>query len=284
MNLFKIIPAAIVGLLFIGIAGGSFFTVDEGERAVVVSQGKISGVYGAGFHGKTPFIADTHYISTRTQAVEFPEEPVYTADRQTATVSFSVNYAAVPTDKEITAIYRDFQTLEGLETRALKRQIREQIKNIFGTFTADIAIRERGRLNNEVAAAIADLGGGLIKIEGVNIENINFSDGVERAAEERAQAEMKVQTKKQELDIARKDAEITVAKAQATADSQLAQAKATAEGVRLTGEAEAAAIKAKSEALRESPNLVELTKAERWDGKLPTSFVPGSAIPFVNIK
>jgi regulator of protease activity HflC (stomatin/prohibitin superfamily) len=162
--------------------------------------------------------------------------------------------------------------------------VREQIKNVFGTFTADTAIRERGRLNNEVAAAISDLGAGLIKVEGVNIENINFSDAVEAAAEQRAQAEMLVQTEKQKLEREKVLAQVAVTQAQAQADSQLATARANAEAVRLNGEAEAAAIKAKSDAMATSPNLVELTKAERWNGALPQTFVPGSAVPFLNIK
>ncbi|AGC36123.1 prohibitin family protein [Rhizobium phage RHEph10] len=284
MGKLGLIIGGIVAVLVLSVLGGSFYTVDEGERAVVVSQGKIANVAGPGFHWKKPFLDDAHVISVRTQALEFPEEPVYTADRQTATVTFSVNYAAVPADKEVEALYRDFQTLEGLETRALKRQIREQIKNVFGTFTADTAIRERGRLNTEVARAVADLGVGLVKVEGVNIENINFSDAVEAAAEQRAQAEMRVQTEKQNLEREKVLAQTKVTQAQADADSQLAVAKAGAEATRLAGEAEAAAIKAKSEALQQSPNLVELTKAERWDGKLPTSFIPGSATPFLSIK
>ncbi|QIG75688.1 prohibitin family protein [Rhizobium phage RHph_Y2_17_1] len=284
MGKLGLIIGGIVTVLVLLVLGGSFYTVDEGERAVVVSQGKVASVAGPGFHWKKPFLDDAHVISVRTQALEFPEEPVYTADRQTATVTFSVNYAAVPADKEVEALYRDFQTLEGLETRALKRQIREQIKNVFGTFTADTAIRERGRLNTEVARAVADLGVGLVKVEGVNIENINFSDAVEAAAEQRAQAEMRVQTEKQNLEREKVLAQTKVTQAQADADSQLAVAKAGAEATRLAGEAEAAAIKAKSEALQQSPNLVELTKAERWDGKLPTSFIPGSATPFLSIK
>jgi regulator of protease activity HflC (stomatin/prohibitin superfamily) len=295
MGKIGLILGGLVVALVLSLFGGSFYTVDEGERAVVVSQGKISAIAVPGFHWKTPFIDDAHTVSVRTQAVEFKDEPVYTADRQTATVTFSVNYSAVPADKEITTLYREYQTLDGFESRALKRQVREQIKNVFGTFTADTAIRERGRLNNEVVKTIANLGEGLVKIEGVNIENINFSDAVEAAAEQRAQAEMLVQTEKQKFEREKVLAETQVVQAKAQADSnfalkkaeadgQLAAAKATAEGNRLIGEADAAAIRAKSDALRDSPNLVELTKAQQWNGALPTSMVPGSTIPFMSIK
>jgi regulator of protease activity HflC (stomatin/prohibitin superfamily) len=272
-----------IGIISACVLGGSFYTVDEGERAVVVSQGKVSGVSTPGFHWKAPFITDAHIISVRTQAIEFLDEPVFTADRQTATVTFSVNYAAVPTEVEISTLYREFQTLEGIETRALRRQVREQIKNIFGTFTADTAIRERGRLNTQVSAAIDKLGEPLIKIEGVNIENIDFSDAVEQAAEDRAKAEMLVQTEKQRFEREKVLAQIAVTQATAQADSNLARKKAEAEGIKAIGEAEAAAIKAKSDALATSPNLVELTKAEKWNGALPTTMVPNATLPFMRM-
>lgn len=95
---------------------------------------------------------------------------------------------------------------------------------------------------------------------------------------------MNVNTKEQERRLAEKTAAITVIEAQAAADSKLAIATADADAVRLKGEAEAAAIKAKSDALRDSPNLIELTKAENWNGALPTNFVPGSATPFLKIQ
>ncbi|QIG69149.1 prohibitin family protein [Rhizobium phage RHph_N1_15] len=284
MGKIGLIIGGVIALLVVFILGGSFYTVDEGERAVVVSQGKVAGVAGPGFHWKKPFLDEAHVISVRTQAAEFKDEPVFTGDQQTANVTFSVNYAAIASDAEISKIYRDYQTIDGLESKILRRQVREQIKNVFGRYSAANAIRERSKLNNDVSAAIANLGNGVIKIEGLNIENIDFSDAVEAAAEQRAQQEMLVNTKEQQRLVAEKEAAIAVIQAQAEADSQLAVAKAKADAVKLQGDAEASAIKAKSDALAQSPNLVELTKAERWDGKLPTSFIPGSATPFLSIK
>lgn len=293
MKYTKFILAGTVGVIALIAAGSSFYTVDEGERAVVLRNREVIGIADPGLHFKAPFIDDARIISTRTQTVEFPEEPVYTADRQTADVTFSINYSALP--GEVEAIYRANGSLEQMESRVLIRQAKEQIKNVFGRFTADVAIRERGRLNTEVAAAIGKLGDGRIKIESVQIENINFSDAVEQAAEDRAMAEMSVQKKKQEFERQKIDNQISVANAKAAADAQVAQAEAAAKAIklegeakatntRLQGEAEAAAIKAKSDALAQSQNLVELTKAEKWDGALPQTFVPGSAMPFLNIK
>ncbi len=60
------------------------------------------------------------------------------------------------------------------------------------------------------------------------------------------------------------------------------QANAKANAVR--AEAQAAAIEARAKALGTNPNLVTLVQAERWNGVLPTTMVPGSSVPFVSSK
>ena len=91
-------------------------------------------------------------------------------------------------------------------------------------------------------------------------------------------------TQRQTLEREKVEAEIAVTQAKARADSSVAEAKARAEATRLAGEAEAAAIRARAAALADNPNLIELTKAERWDGVLPTTMVPGTAAPFINLR
>lgn len=78
-------------------------------------------------------------------------------------------------------------------------------------------------------------------------------------------------------------AEIVRVNAQAQADAQVIKAKARAEATKIAGEAEAYAIRAKGEALKENRQLVDLTTAEKWDGKLPATMTPNSTVPFINI-
>ncbi|HGN1035234.1 TPA: prohibitin family protein, partial [Pseudomonas aeruginosa] len=120
--------------------------------------------------------------------------------------------------------------------------------------------------------------------DSIQIENLDFSDAYERSIEDRMKAEVQVKTREQMLATEKVQAEIRVTQANAEAEAKLAQAKADAEATRLRGEAEAEAIKARAAALASNQNLVELTKAERWDGKLPTTMIPDSAIPFLGSK
>ena len=74
------------------------------------------------------------------------------------------------------------------------------------------------------------------------------------------------------------------AEAQANADATRLNGEARASNIKITGEAEAAAIEARAKALGTNPNLVTLAQAERWNGVLPTTMVPGSAVRFVSLK
>ncbi|MBA8881649.1 SPFH domain-containing protein [Phyllobacterium myrsinacearum] len=185
--------------------------------------------------------------------------------------------------KSILEVYTRYGTAENAVRQMIDRRISESLERVFGQFTADTAIQKRAELGAQFSAQIRDAIGP-VEIVSVQIENFSFSDGYEKNVAEKMTQEVEVKKLEQKALQAKITADITVTNARAEADANLARATASAEGVRLQGEAEASAIKAKSDALRESPNLVELTKAERWDGKLPTSFVPGSTIPFVNIK
>jgi hypothetical protein len=50
------------------------------------------------------------------------------------------------------------------------------------------------------------------------------------------------------------------------------------------GTAEADAIRARGEALRQNAGLIALTQAEKWNGVLPSTMIPGGAVPFLNLK
>ncbi len=156
------------------------------------------------------------------------------------------------------------------------------MENVFGQYTAISAVQNRVIFVKDVTRAIREAVKGLVVIDGVQIENIDFSDAYEKSIELRMQAEVLVQTEKQNLEKEKVQAQIAVTQANGQADSSLARARADAESTRITGEAEGAAIKAKAEALAQNLNLIELTKAERWNGVLPTTMIPNSTIPFLN--
>ncbi|GLK90072.1 SPFH domain-containing protein [Pseudomonas turukhanskensis] len=276
----KAIGAAGAVLVLLGIFFSSWYTVDETERGVLLRNGALVGIVEPGLSFKTPFIETVKFISVQSQATSYRELQAYSKDQQTATLQVSVSWHVVP--GEVSKVYTQYQDLEGLVSRLISRQVPTQVENVFGQYNAVTAVQQRGKFVADVARAIKESINGPVVIDGVQVENIDFSDDYERSIALRMKAEVEVKTREQMLATEQVQAQIRVTQAQAEADSKLAEAKADAEATRLRGEAEADAIKARAQALASNQNLVELTKAERWDGTLPTTMLPNSALPFID--
>ncbi|EIU1491872.1 prohibitin family protein [Pseudomonas aeruginosa] len=269
-----------VALLATIISG--FYTVDEKERGVLLRNGALVEVSDPGLHFKWPFIESVKYISVQNHTVRYESLPAYSKDQQAATLNVSVSWHVEP--GQVADLYKSYGDLESMVSRLISRQVPNQIENTFGRYTAIRAVQERGQFVIDAAAALKGSVNGPVIIDSIQIENLDFSDAYERSIEDRMKAEVQVKTREQMLATEKVQAEIRVTQANAEAEAKLAQAKADAEATRLRGEAEAEAIKARAAALASNQNLVELTKAERWDGKLPTTMIPDSAIPFLGSK
>ena len=270
------------GFVFLVLAWLSFYTVDEGERGVLLRNGAVIGTAEPGLGFKVPFIDGVRRISVQSQARPYEAVLSYSRDQQTASLNLSVNYRLPPDQVEL--IYSTYGGEDGIASRLLDRQVMEKVKTVFGRFNAVTAIQERGRLNLEVQTAIQDAVRGPIIIDSVQIENIDFSDTYEASIEQRMLAEVEVQKITQNAEREKVQAEILVIQAEANADAVRAGAEAKAEATRLQGNAEAEAIRARGAALRDNPALIGLVQAERWDGKLPTTMVPESTVPFMDMQ
>lgn len=269
-----IVAVAALATIFTGF--NSFSSVSPGEKGVIVTMGQIVGEAEPGFFPKTPFVTNVAIISTRDQVQTFDNLEAYTRDQQTATVTrVSVTYRVDPT--KVREIYERFGSAEAMVEQLLTRPVPTYLEQVFGQYNAATAVQERTKLGVEFGTKIKEaIAGQPLTITAVNIENVSFPAEYEANINARMAAEV-------EAERATQTAKTTVINAQAAADAQLATAKASAEAVRLQGEAQADAIRARGSALRDNPGLVSLTAAERWDGVLPTTMVPGGATPFVNV-
>ena len=271
-RIFGIIGAGVVGIIALTVLGGSFYTIDAGERGVILRNGKVVGTAEPGLGFKLPIVDSVKEITVQTQARLYEKVMVYSRDQQSAELQISVNYR-LPAD-QVQTIYTEYGGKDGVMTRLLDRQVPEEVKNVFGRFNAVTAIQERERLSKEVQEAIQNATTNpVLIVESVQIENIDFSDAYEQSIEQRMLAEVEVQKVQQNAQREKVQAEILVI-----------QAKAKADAKKLQGDAEAHAINARGKALRDNPSLVELVQAEKWNGVLPTTMVPGSAVPFINVK
>jgi regulator of protease activity HflC (stomatin/prohibitin superfamily) len=158
--------------------------------------------------------------------------------------------------------------------RLIDPRVMSEVKSIFGQYDAVRAIQERIALNNDFATAVTSaITGGPVTVISVQIENIDFSEAYEQSVEQRMLAQVEIQRREQNLRTTEVEAQIA-----------RTRAEGEAEAIRLRGEAEAAAISARAEALRMNADLVHLQAVEKWDGKLPTTMVPSTALPFIDLQ
>lgn len=281
-KLLAIILSVLLAFFVVLVLWLSYYSINEGERGVVLRNGRILKVAEPGLGFKIPFMDSVDNISVRNEAMLYKDMSAYSRDQQPAKMTVSVNFHIMPS--EVARVYAGYQTVENMKTRLIARQIPTQLENVFGQYTAISAVQDRARLVLDMQTALRKSVEGPVIIDSVQIENIDFSEAYEKSIEDRMKAEVAIATRHQNLETEKIQAQIAVTQAQAAADSKIATAKAEAESIRLHGAAEADAIKQRGEALRDNPGLVSLTTAERWDGKLPATMIPGSSVPFINAK
>jgi regulator of protease activity HflC (stomatin/prohibitin superfamily) len=287
--------AAVAGVFVLMLLLGSWYTVDQTERGVLLRNGAVVGTAQPGLGFKIPVIDSVEKISVKTATYTWDKMNSYSYDQQPADLKISVTLRAAP--EKVADLYAKFGRLDAAVNQVVSPVVNQQVKVVFGRYTAVKAIQERGTLNSAIKDAISETlkFDPMILIESVQLENIEFSQNYLHSIEQRMLAEVEVQKLQQNAEREKVQAQITVTQATAKANAVRAEAQANAEAVRLngeakasniriTGEAEASAIEARAKALGSNPNLVTLVQAERWNGVLPTTMVPGSAVPFVSVK
>ena len=277
-----LVVAAVVAVAAVIVLFNGFFTVDQGYRGVHLRLGAVVGIAQPGLGFKIPFLDRVVMIRTQTNSKVYDNMETYSRDQQLAELRMSVTYRLVP--DAVDQVYAQFGSEEGLVTRLIDRRVNELARTVFGQFNAVEAIQQRSNLNRQIYEQVLEaIDTPIVVIESVQVEDVAFSTAYEQSVEARMMAEVEVQRRSQELEQQIIQAQIVVTQAQGAADARVAEAQAQAEATRLAGDAEASAIRAKGEALRDNPELVALITAEAWDGVLPSTMLPGSAVPFISV-
>lgn len=275
---------AVIGTLFIMALFGSYYTIDEGDRGVIVRMGVVSGTAEPGLHFKTPFITSIYNIPTRNQLKSYEGLEAYTTDQQVATIeAINISYR-IPVDR-VEDVYREHRTPEAVVDRYIGRRVNAELEKVFGQYTAEMSVRERAKLSADISTALKQVPEGApIEILQVELASISYPQEYTEKINERMGAEVEVAKKIQEVRQAQQDRLKKQEESDAEAYRMKTSADAEAHAIRVKGEAEADAIRKRSEALKDNAGLIEYLKSERWNGVLPQTMVPGTTVPFLNVK
>lgn len=247
---------AIIGLILIF---GSWTIVKAGERGIVIRLGEVNRVLEPGFHFKQPFIESVINLEVRTQKVEI-EATAPSQDLQIVTTNVALNYNIEPST--IDELYEKI----GLKfkSRIIDPAIQDSVKAATAKFNAEELITSRQSVKDEIKKSLKErLGINYIVVTDLSIVNFQFSEEFDKAIEEKVTAEQKA----------------------LEAENKLKQVEFEAQQLIVTSKAQAEAIKIQAQAITQQggKDYVQLRAIEKWNGMLPQQFVPGSAIPFLNI-
>lgn len=286
----------LVGLGVLVIIGSisylGFSQIDAGFRGVKLTWGKVvSESLPEGLYFYNPISTSIVEIDTRLQREKIQLE-TYTKDIQQATMKLTVNYNIDPTKAH--ELYQRIGL--AYQTTLIEPNVLSSVKDVVGKVEADKFVNDRAIVTQEIKEKISSiLAPSHIIVQEVAIEDIAFSAAFENAIEAKQIATQEAIKSQNETVRVTEEGKQQVIKAKADADSQKAasdarayaikvESEAKAEATKQIGLAEAAAIREKSKALSENSKLVELTKAEKWNGSLPQNMYGSAPLPLINLE
>lgn len=238
---------ALAAAAFIGLQ--MYHIVPPGHRGISVTLGKVNpDELPEGITFKWPFIQ---------RILDFPimqlkadgRAPSFSSDLQNISFAYTVMYR-VPANQ----VVKLFQQYKGEPYATLiEPRVQEVIKQVTALSRAEDLVKNRERVKDDVVIKLRQAVGDVLQIVDLSLTNIDLSDQLEQAIEQKVVREQEALAKSFELDKERKQAEITIVRA----------------------EAEAKAVGIKGEALKSSPEVIQLEIAQRWDGKAPLSVSVG---------
>ncbi len=237
------------------------FTIIQSQQVGIVTHfGAIDGTVGEGLHMINPFTTDVVTMDITTQK-ESVDASASSKDLQSVTTQVSLNYNL---DKEhVMDIYRDLKT-EYVE-RIIAPSIQEAVKSATAKYTAEELITKReevkGVIYNDLKTRLANRH---INVTELLITNFQFSDSFNGAVEAKVKAEQDALASKNKLEQTKYEAEQKV--------------------VTATADAEAIRIQAQAVTSQGGADYVKLQAIKAWDGHLPQQMIPGSAVPFIDLK
>lgn len=261
-------------------------TVPTGSRGVITVGGAIKGIENEGFMLVAPW-QSLNIFNVRAEEAAIENAEGSTSDTQPVKVSMTVRYS-IQTDR-VAEVFEKYSHDGNLQSY-VQTATQEVFKAVTAKYTAPELIGKRATVSTEIVTALrAKLA--IYGAQVINVDMRNFAFSPEYMAAINAKttqeqlrlgAENKFKTveaeQKQKVAVAEAEASALKAKADGEAYANLKIATAQAEALRIQGTA-----------LAQNPTVlelrrveVEMAKAEKWNGALPTAIYAGAPIPFFN--
>lgn len=286
-NLLKVAPLAVFAGAALALVTGSFYVVDPTDIAEVRRFGTVitPQPVGPGLHFKLPVIDQVDRIRISIDTLPINNLTVYTVDNQSVGLGLTLTYR-VPRSAVFHLLY-EVGGSGNVDIHAnIIPVVADRALRVFAKRNTVKISAEREEIANEmkvsVAQRVAELFG--VEVMDLQISTIAYSQTFIASVEAAVKAKNDAIAAENTVNRIRFEGEQAKVKAEAQAIAAVTAAEAEKKVRLLQADADAYAISTRGEALRKNPALVEMTIAEKWDGKLPQQMVPGGAVPLLNLQ
>ena len=252
---------AIIAVLIIN----PFTTIDAGERGVVLRWGAFQGrILQPGLHVITPVMDQVVKMNVQTTRFSIEDSEAYSKDLQVVSIESALLYQL--DEAEVGKIYQEIGT--NIDGKIIQPSLEAAIKQVIAKYTAEEILNLRAQVQQEIESAVrASIASSHVLVSQYAMVNEKFSSEFEGAIERKQVAEQDAKRAENELKRIRIEA-----------DQRVAQAQAEATAIKLQSDAASNEKYVSLKALE-----VQMEAVRKWDWHLPTSMIPGSALPFVNV-
>lgn len=268
-----IVPITVVGIIGV-IACSSFTIIPTGYTGVKISFGQVQGtpVRSGAITFHMPFVESVQKVNNKQQDIHIESQIWGEALDKTPVYASDVTVTCQILPEKSAWLYANVSDKSSLVSDAL---VASAIKSAMVELsTEDVTNRSKiepltqEKLTNALTQKYGD---GVIYINKITINDMNFEDAYNDAIQQKSIAQQNAA--KQEI-----ENKTAIAKAEADKQVAITNAEAEAEKTAIAAEAQAKANQILTDSI--TGNLIEYKKIEKWDGKLPT-VTNGNA--FVNI-
>jgi regulator of protease activity HflC (stomatin/prohibitin superfamily) len=244
-----------------------------------------------------PLIDKVDRLQVSLDTFKLDKLTVNTIDNQPIAVTVGLTYR-IPPQAVLPLLYEVGRAGNFDITENFERIVADRTAKIFAQQNTTRISENRDQILNALKSLLSNDLGTLYHLEVVDfqIAGILYSDSFRasveaavRAKNEAVAAENTVNRirfeAQQAVERANGEAEAKLKLAAADRQSTILSAQGRAEGIRLEGESRAAVLRMNAEILKTSPLVVDLAKADRWNGALPLTLLEGTGgVPLLSLQ
>ncbi|MBB5375417.1 regulator of protease activity HflC (stomatin/prohibitin superfamily) [Deinococcus metalli] len=260
----RVIPAGFVGVVFSSFSGVKPDVLQEGIHFVV------------------PFVDHVNLYDARLQEVTLAHDSPNANDAEGAIRARSKEGLDITAD--VTVQFRIDRAKAAILHKELGRnyvqtvirpQVRSKVRDAIGQFSAaDIISTQRQAVEASITTSLRDVfSRNNLVLDSVLLRELRIPDSIAKAIEQKQAAEQQVAVERNRLQQSSISAQRAVVEAQGAAKAAVEQAKGEAQALSLRGKA-----------LRENPQLIQLTVAEKLAPTIQTVMLPSGGNFLLDLK